>query len=268
MDFEIKKNPLLKKKEKEYEQREVDIALHFSKEMLNEFKGFIKSIVLFGSTARRNKKKGDIDILVIIDDISIEFNKAIVQGYRILTEKIVDKTSHELHITSMRLTNYWEYVRAGDPIAVNILREGIAIMDTGIFNPMKVLLYQGRIKPSQESILNYISRSEFQFDSAKRHILAACIDLYWGVVDAAESALMKVNDIPPGPAHIHHLFEKRFVNTGKLSRKYSIVLQELYHLNKSITHHEVTFISGEQFDKYKIMAEDFIFQMQKIVNQD
>lgn len=268
MDFEIKRNQLLNEEKKKYIKAELDIAYEFSKLIINEFQDFIKAIVLFGSTARKNNTKGDIDVLIILDDISIEFNKAIVQGYRILTESIVSKVSKRLHITTMRLSNYWEYVRAGDPIAINILREGIGIMDTGIFNPMKILLHQGRIRPSKESVINYISRSELALKSSQHHILAACVDLYWAVIDSAESALMKINEIPPGPAYVYRLIEEKFVRTGIMEKKYSIILQEFYHLNKSILHNEITHISGDQYSKYYINAEEFVKQMKRIIQNE
>jgi uncharacterized protein (UPF0332 family)/predicted nucleotidyltransferase len=267
MDFDIKKkNPLIKEQEANYIKEEIDIAYSFSKAMMHEFKNFLKSIVLFGSTARKTNDKGDIDVLIILDDVEIQFNKGIVQGYRVLTEEIARKISNKLHITSMRLTNFWEYVRAGDPLAVNILRDGYPILDTGLFTPLKLMLYQGKIKPSEESINNYAARSNYSITSAKNHILAACVDLYWAVIDSAEAALMKINEIPPSPAHVHNLIEEKFVNTGKIQKKYSIILHELYHLNKAIEHKEITNIPAEQYQKYLYEAEDFVETMHKIIN--
>ncbi len=266
MDFNIKKNPIIEKQEKECSKQDLDIAYQFSKLMIGEFQDFVKSIVLFGSTARKSNKKGDIDILIIVDDVLVTFDKAIVQGYRVLTQSIVQKVSNRLHITTMRLTNLWEYIKAGDPIAVNILRDGIAIKDAGFFTPLKLLLYQGKIKPSKESIVNYISRSEYSLLSSKNHILAGCIDLYWAVIDAAEAALMKVNEIPPGPSHVHNLIEQKFVKTGKIEKKYSLMLHEFYHLNKAIEHKEITYMPIEQYDKYLNNAQDFVECMRKIID--
>lgn len=267
MDLNIKKNPLITKEKEKFLKDELDIAYKFSASIKKEMQDFIKAIVLFGSTARKRNNSGDIDLLIIIDDLNVEFNKAIVQGYRILTQNIIQKISNRLHITTMRLTNFWEYVRAGDPIAVNILRDGIAIIDAGIFNSVKLLLYKGKIKPSKESITNYISRSQYSLMSSKHHLLAACIDLYWSVVDAAESALMKVNEIPPGPSHVHNLIDKRFVNTGIIEMKYSLILQEFYHLNKAIEHNEIKEITGEQYSKYYDKAEDFVECMKKLIEE-
>ena len=267
MDFTIKKkNPIIEEQKKKIDKKDFDVAYEFSKLMIKEFQDFIKAIVLFGSTSRKDKTKADIDILVILDDVQIQFSRPVIQGYRVLTEKIIEKVSKRLHITNMRLTNFWEYIRAGDPIAVNILRDGIPIIDTGIFTPLKLLLYQGKIKPSKASINNYIDRSTYSILSSKNHILAACIDLYWAVIDAAEATLMKIGDVPPGPGHVHNLIEERFVKTGKIEKRYSLILHELYHLNKAIEHKEITYVPAHQYQKYMHNAEDFVECMQKIIN--
>ncbi len=269
MDFNIKKkNPVIEKQKKSIDKKDFDIAYEFSKLMIKEFEDFIKAIVLFGSTSRKEKNKTDIDMLIILDDVQIQFSRPIIQGYRVLTQKIVEKVSDRLHVTNMRLTNFWEYIKTSDPIAVNILRDGIPIIDTGIFTPLKLLLYQGKIKPSGESIHNYISRSSYSILSSKNHILAACVDLYWAVIDSAEAALMKVGDVPPGPSHVHNLIEERFVKTGKIDKKYSIMLHEFYHLNKAIEHKEITYIPAQQYQEYLHNAEDFVKCMQEIIDKE
>jgi len=263
MNFTIKKkNPIIEDQKKSIDKKDLDIAYEFSKVIIKEFQDFIKAIILFGSVSRKDKTSGDIDILIILDDVQIQFNRPIIQGYRVLVEKIIEKVSPKIHVTNMRLTNFWEYIKISDPIAINILRDGIPIIDTGVFTPLKLLLYQGKIKPSKESIYNYINRSEHSIISSKNHILAACVDLYWAVIDSAEAALMKAGDVPPGPSHVHNLIEEKFVKTGKVEKKYSMMLHEFYHLNKAIEHKEITYIPAQQYQEYLHKAEDFIKCMQ------
>ncbi len=267
MEFDIKQNAFLENQKKKYIREEVDIAYDFAKLMTKEFKDLIKAIVLFGSTARKNNIKGDIDILVIIDDIFVDLTRPVVQGYRILTAEIINKVSPKIHVTSMRVTSFWEYVRLGDPIAINILREGIGILDTGIFNPVKYLLYKGKIKPSKESVFNYINRASFSFNSSRNHLLAACMDLYWATIDSAEAALMANKVIPPSPDHIYFLLEKEFVSKGFLSKELSLFFQELYHLNKKIEHNELRLITGQEYSALYHKTKLFIEQMEFIVKK-
>ena len=122
MDFGIESRQ--KDISKKYQKHELDIAYEFAKETKKELKELLRALILFGSTARKinpNDKTNDIDILIIVDDVSIQLSPELVQTYRIILEKIVAKVSKKLHVTTLRFTNFWEYVRAGDPIAINIL---------------------------------------------------------------------------------------------------------------------------------------------------
>ncbi len=78
-------------------------------------------IVVFGSATKGKRKPTDIDILVILDDVRLQFSEDVVQTYRIIAQKIIADTHKErLHVQSMKFSSFWEYVRAGDPVATNI----------------------------------------------------------------------------------------------------------------------------------------------------
>ena len=76
MEFRIQKKRSINLEK--YNKDELDTAFEFSKKVYNEFKSFIKAIVLFGSISRKFKsinkenpdEKSDIDILVIVDDLT------------------------------------------------------------------------------------------------------------------------------------------------------------------------------------------------------
>lgn len=253
-----------------FNKDELDIALEFSKEAKKELKELIRAIVLFGSSARKYKtheNAKDVDILLILDDVTIKFTQDIVEAYRIIVEKIVLKVSKRLHITSLRFTNFWEYVRSGDPVAINILRDGVAIIDTGFFNPLQILLYQGRIRPSAEAIQNYMILAPQTLFNSKRHILAATLDLYWAVIDSAHAALMSINETPPSPSHVADLIEEKLVKTKLLDKKYSIIMRRFYELSKSINYGEIVEMSGAQYDAYYKEAHDFALRMKKFIDK-
>ncbi len=90
-----------------YPKEDIDVVYTFSKEVKKELGNLLKGIILFGSTARHlntNKKSNDIDILLIIDDVTVKLTAELIQTYRIIVEKIVVRISKKLHITSLRLT--------------------------------------------------------------------------------------------------------------------------------------------------------------------
>ena len=203
----------------------------------------------------------------MVDDVSIEFNPELIQTYRIIVEKIIIKISRRLHVTTLKFTNFWEYIRAGDPIAINILRDGIAILDTGFFSPLQVLLYQGRIRPSQESINNYLLLAPQTLKNSRGHILQATLDLYWAVIDSAHAALMSVNEVPPSPEHVSDMLDEKLVKSGLLKKRNSYIMRQFYALGKSIMHGELLQISGEQYEAYYKDAHEFVFEMKKFIEK-
>src|SRR3989344_1850324 len=202
MQFDVQKRTRENQPEFSVPEDAFDTARKFSKIVYKEFGDFIKAIVLFGSVAKKSKDPKDIDVLIIIDDVKFKFSKELVEAYRLIVEKAVADTDRErLHIQSMKFSNFWEYMRAGDPVATNILRYGIALVDVGFFDPLQMLLDQGRIRPSKEAIYTYFTMAPASLGRANNHLLQAAVDLYWAVIDASHAALMKYGEIPPSPEY-------------------------------------------------------------------
>ena len=257
LDFSIhKKNS---KTKHDYSAHNIDIAYKFSKIIHDELGDLVKGIILFGSAARKRQDVNDIDILLIIDDVSIRLVPELVQTYRIIVEKTVEKVSSKIHVTSMKFTSFWEYVRAGDPVAVNIIREGYALYDTGFFEPIQILLYQGRIKPSNEALWSYFNRGNQFLASSQRRLIDAVIDLYWGAMDIAHAALMSIDEVPVSPEEVPDLIEDKLVKTKLLNKKIPWTLRKLYSYNKKISSGKLKSISGAEFD-FLLKETNFYFE--------
>ena len=248
-----------------YKKEDFDIAYEFSKKLYEEMKDFVKATVLFGSSARKTTSRGDIDVLVIIDDLTIRLTPELTEAYTIITEKLVTEISLMLHITTLKLTAFWEYVRAGDPVIINILREGIALLDTGFFEPIQFLLKQGRIRPTNESVWCYFTKAPSTLYNSKWHLLQATIDLYWAVIDAAHAALMKLGEIPPSPEHVSDMIQLHMVNKGLIDKKYANTMRKFYLLSKKINHREIKEISGKEYDSYYKEAQDFVYKIREFI---
>ena len=180
-------------------------------------------------------------------------------------QKCIVQTSTKLHVTTMRFTAFWEYMRNGDPVAINLLRDGVALIDSGFFDPMQMLLKKGRIRPTQESIWTYYSRAPATLQGSKWHLMTAVLDLYWVVIDAAHAALMKIGEIPPTPEHVAELMEQKLVKKKFIEQKYVTIMRNFYKLMKLVTHREIQEIKGEEFDKYYAHAEEFVQRMRKFI---
>jgi predicted nucleotidyltransferase len=265
MDFRVEKK---ERNKPEVMDKDFETARKFAKKLYSEFGNFISALVLFGSTARRAKKpEGDIDILIVIDDVRIKPTPEILETFKLITEKAIINISLKIHTQTMKLTSFWEYVRAGDPVAINILRDGIALIDTGFFDPLQALLDDGRIRPSREAIYNYFVMSYASLNRSRGHILTAMVDLYWSAIDAAHSALMSLGEIPPSPEFVSNIIRERMVKRKLIKAKYADIMDDLYKLSKKIIYREVKDISGKDYDKYKDKTVKFIKAMKKFIEQ-
>lgn len=257
-----------RKVELEYPNTELETARKFATAVYKEFGDFIKGVILFGSAAQENKKKGDIDILIVVDDVRMKMSDELTQTYRIVLEKIVADIDRErLHIQSMKFTNFWEYARAGDPVAINILRHGIALIDTGFFDPLQALLDEGRIRPSDESIYTYFVMAPASLGRAKQHLLSATVDLYWSVIDSAHAALMKYGEVPPSPDHVAELMETTLIKNKHVSKKSAETMRTFYKLFKGIVHRDIKDVSGKEYDLYRKQAEEFVDEIKKYIEK-
>ena len=267
MKFPIKKR--VNKNISNFLNEDLDIARSFAKAMHQEFGTFISCMVLFGSATKNvvNPKR-DIDILIVLDDTRVQFTQELVQTYRIILEKMIAKTDPKrLHIQSMKLTSFWEYARAGDPVAINILRSGVALIDTNIFDPLQALLDQGRIRPTKESIWTYYTLAPASLQRSKQHLLTAAVDLYWSAIDSAHAALMSVGEIPPSPDHVADLLQEKLSSPHHISRSSINTMRELYKLFKGIVHRDIKSISGKDYDKYRVKAEAFVKEMKSFIEE-
>ncbi|MBT3262624.1 nucleotidyltransferase domain-containing protein [Candidatus Woesearchaeota archaeon] len=246
---------------------DLKISRKFAKLMYQEFGKFISSMVLFGSATKNiPNPKRDIDILIVLDDTRIQFTQELVQTYRIILEKTIAKVDpRRLHIQTMKLTSFWEYARAGDPVAINILRSGVALIDTNVFDPLQALLEQGRIRPSQEAVWTYYTMAPASLRRSEQHLLTAAVDLYWAAVDAAHAALMHAGQIPPSPDHVAEMLQEKLNAPHQVSRKSLRTMKELYLVFKKIVHRDIKSISGKDYDVYKKKAEDFVDEMKEFL---
>ena len=251
-----------------YDKDAIEIVYAFSKQMIKEFGEMIKVIAVFGSQAKKNDldPHSDIDVLVVIDDAKFSVDNVISETYRTVTAKILEKISKRIHVTTMKLTNFWEHSKTGDPVLVNILRDGYAVIDTGFFEPMQILLFQGRIKPSQEAIYAYYERAPRNLRTVEYGFLRMVSELYWAMIDASHAALMRIGEMPATPKEVPRLIEEKFVKTKIIEQKHADFAKEIYELSKKVAHNQIISISGAEIDNLKEKASEYVEEMRKIVS--
>ncbi|MBT3405006.1 hypothetical protein HN832_03730 [archaeon] len=250
---------------------ESDIAMDFATKAYKKFNKTIKSIILFGSTMKGTQTTdSDIDLIIIIDDVSIKWDQEIIAWYREELDKILKNNPYKksLHINTIKLSTWWEDLMRGDPVVINVLRYGEAIIDlAGFFEPLKFLLIHGKIRSTPEAVYTSLQRAPLHLANSKAAELNAIEGLYWAMVDSAHSALIAANVLPPSPEHIPADLNENFVKTGKLNQKYVAWYRDLLILHKKISHRRITELKGVEIDEWQDKAEEFVKVMADLVNE-
>ncbi|MEM0465297.1 MAG: nucleotidyltransferase domain-containing protein [Candidatus Pacearchaeota archaeon] len=262
---DLKNFPTLKLKS------ERDIALDFSTKVYQNFDKLIKAIILFGSQIKKTVSVGsDIDIIIIVDDASVKFDEELILWYREELGKIISKNPYkrDLHVNTVKLTTWWNDLINGDPTVINVIRYGEALIDIGgFFNPLRILLEQGKIKITPESIYNILNRIPSHLMRSRISKIGSIEGCYWTMVESAQALLMTIKIIPPSPEHISILLKKNFVDKGILKVKYVADLKNIYELHRKIIHGEVKDIDGKIIDEWQKKADDFFKTSVKLINE-
>ena len=250
---------------------ERDIAMDFAQRVYQKFDKMVKSIVLFGSSAKHTNVAGsDIDIIIIIDDASIKFDDELIVWYREELGNIIKTNPYksDLHINTVKLTTWWDDIAHGDPTVINILRYGETLIDFGgFFNPLKILLQEGKIKPTAEAIHTALNRVPFHIIRSKQAEISSVEGCYWAMVDTAQALLMAVKVSPPSTEHIALLLKQNFADKGRLKMKYITDFANLHELHKKVMHGQVKDIGGNIIDTWQNKAEDFFNIGMKIIKE-
>nr|MBI4157206.1 nucleotidyltransferase domain-containing protein [Candidatus Woesearchaeota archaeon] len=250
-------------------KKKYDIAYDFSSKAYKKFQSVVKSIVLFGSTAKDTaSEKSDIDIIIIVDNCSIKWDEELTAWYRQELRELIAKQHYgkKLHVNTVTLSAFYDQMLKGEPVVINVIRYGVPLIDFGgFFTPLKVLLATGRIKPSREAIYNALKRAPMHLARAKFNLLAAVDAIYWSMVDSAHAALMSAGKTPPSPEHIDIMLKEFFVKDGKLKQKYVDWYREIFALAHYISHGEIADLKGKEIQMYRDRADEFIGEMAELV---
>ena len=264
MDFNQKRR--FSANEEKYHIENLKVVREFSKNLIVEMRSLVKSIVLFGSNTKDTlKKDSDIDLMIVLDNVSVFVTPELREAYRIIVNKLVASSDKQLHIMTVNFNDLWDMARKGDPLLLNVLRYGIAVYDNNLIDPMQYLLEIGKIRPSKEAVNNYMARSETLLVETKKHLEDAVLDLYYSVIDMVHATLMIEGMMPPSPKDMPALFLKRFKGT-KLEKNCKVI-DEFYKISKEIERGGEKQIDGKLYDSLRKKANAFISELKSYNNE-
>ncbi len=237
------------------------------------FKKYIKSVVLFGSAKRKEDygPRSDIDIAFIVDPSDVT-NMSLAELRDKLFGKLVEMASAYsdlIHPQGYTLLDIWQGIIKPDPVILTLLRDGIAIYDTGFFYPLQTLYKAGQIVPNLQSIDSLVSNAEFMLtwaQSTLRDKLAN--DLFLSVVDIAQALLMELGYMPPTPKEIPKALYEVAVTKEKLLAPEDVRnAEEVINWWKKIEHQEIAAITGKEYDEHFKLALEFVQKLTNIISE-
>jgi len=259
-----------KEKERSKPVKDREIAMDFAQKVYKRIGTPIKSIVLFGSSAKGSSTpKSDIDLLILIDDASIMWDQELIAWYREELQKILNQNKYPkvLHINTVRLTTWWNEMIRGEPVVINIIRWGDPLIDiAGFFTPLKSLLVQGQLKATHEMIFVTLGRAPSHLGRCKVSMITAMEAIYWAFVDASHSALIAARVSPPSPEHIPAMMRQNLAEKGIIKAKYVDWYRDVYLLTHKVLRGEVE-VKGEDLELWKNRADEYIREMASTVKK-
>ena len=245
--------------------------------VIKKFEKYVVSYVAVGSLFRGDAKSNDIDVAVIIDDTDVKKMSraelrdklgAIIRsmGYEASSITGVKKS---FHIQVYILTDYWESIKEANPVIFTFLRDGVPLYDRGTFMPWKLLLEQGRIRPSPEAIDLFMDMGKRLIERAKgRMIGIVAEDIYYAALNPSQAALMLYGIPPPTPKETVKLLEDIFVKKEKLlEMKYVNTLEKIRKCYKDIEHGTIKDITGKEIDQMLQETEDYLKRIDHLFKQ-
>ncbi len=250
---------------------ERDIAMDFAIRINEKFDRIMKASILFGSqTKNTSGAKSDIDVILIVDDASVEWDMELIAWYREELGKIIAAKEYgrELHINTIKITTWWQDLLHGDPVVLNILRYGEPLIDVGgFFAPLKALLEKGKIKSTPEAAFVALQRAPTHLVRSRMSEMGAIEGIYWTMVDAAQAALIISGKMPPSPEQVPSAMKEAFVDRGLLSLGYVRAFNDIYQVHKNVSHGKITDVKGSDIDRWQEVAEKFLGEMTSLVNK-
>ena len=269
----IPKAKIAKKDKKEKplvldKKKRIQILKKFTKEVLKKYGSMIRSIVLFGSTARQQfKGESDIDVFVIVDDTRTKISPAMKEKMEIDFERIAKKCCKLLSVQQpYLLTEFWGLVRIGHPIVFNFIREGIPVYDKDIFLPIKRLLQMGEIRPSKEAVEKYIERGPKRIkrvENAKIYMVVE--DCYYAMLESAQAVLMFLGKTPPRPSDAPDTLRKTLIKMKMLTESDVKDLEDIIEIRKKVEHKKLKKIAGAEVDRWIAKTKVFVKKMQGLI---
>src|SRR3989339_1065700 len=251
-------------------KKQIKLAERYKDEVLKRYKDIVKAIVIFGSFTRQDfHEKSDIDMLVVIDDVTARFTPEMKDEFDDRLYDIAKRISENMTVQpAWLLSEFWDMARIGHPLLFTIVRDGWALYDTGFFIPVRKLLELGKIPTTLEAVEKFMETAPQKInrvETAKLYMIAE--DLYYSMLNSSQAVLMYMGLNPPSPKHTPLDVKEHLVDAGLLEKEYLDDLENIINFRKQVEHKEIKDITGQRLDELIDKAKKFVSRMEQLLLQ-
>ena len=261
----------MKRMREKSQERRFESVEKFSEQLNEKLGDKVKVVAVWGSVPQgEHGVDSDIDTLVVLDDTKLKKDvpKDAKKKIRRKVTSLADEVDERITIQYFPfLTEFWDSLRKGEPLAIEAVRNGEAVYDTGIFMPAKRLLERGKISGTQESVKKRLKLAATGYKKAEKNLKASTPHkLEQVVANAGQAPIMLVGKTPPGKEKVPDVLEEMFVEKGMLEKEEIEKAREVVEFaDKGEKNPEE--VTGEAVDKHLEMADEFVRRMHKLVSQ-
>jgi predicted nucleotidyltransferase/ribosomal protein S16 len=261
----------MKEMRQKSQERRMEAAEEFADKLKEKLGDKLKVVAVWGSVPKgEHGYDSDIDTLVILDDTKLQ--KDVPDDARKKIRKKVNDAAKETdeRITLQYfpfLTEFWDSLRKGEPLAIEAVRNGEPVYDTGIFMPAKRLLQRGKIKATRESVKKRLRTGARGYKKAEKSLKQSIPHkLEQVMANAGQAPIMLVGKNPPPKEKVPETLEEMFVEKDMLEEEYVDIAQELYDFGDKGEKNSED-VTGAEVDEHLEKADDFVRRMHKLVSQ-
>lgn len=261
----------MKKMRQKSQERRFESVEKFSEQLNEKLGDKVKVVAVWGSVPQaEHGVDSDIDTLVVLDDTKLKKDvpKDAKKKIRRKVTSLADEVDERITIQYFPfLTEFWDSLRKGEPLAIEAVRNGEPVYDTGIFMPAKRLLERGKISGTQESVKKRLKLAATGYKKAERNLKASTPHkLEQVVANAGQAPIMLVGKTPPGKEKVPDVLEEMFVEKGMLEEEEVQKARDLVEF-ADLGEKNPDEVTGAAVDEHLKKADEFVRRMHKLVSQ-
>ena len=261
----------MKRMREKSQERRFESVEKFSEQLNEKLGDKVKVVAVWGSVPQgEHGVDSDIDTLVVLDDTKLKKDvpKDAKKKIRRKVTSLADEVDERITIQYFPfLTEFWDSLRKGEPLAIEAVRNGEAVYDTGIFMPAKRLLERGKISGTQESVKKRLKLAATGYKKAEKNLKASTPHkLEQVVANAGQAPIMLVGKTPPGKEKVPDVLEEMFVQKGMLEEEEIEKAREIVEF-ADVGEKNPEEVTGKEVDEHLQKADEFVRRMHKLVSQ-